>query len=687
MLKYFLPLNHIAVGILAHILERVNKSALCIYIVLNKAFLFMKTTSTSLSVVFVCLLITLSLSCKKDLPKAIPTLSTTSASSITSTTATSGGVISNDGNTAITARGVCWSTQQNPTTSDSKTSDGTGTGHFSSSVTGLSSGTTYYIRAYATNIVGTAYGSQLTITTTSILPVLSTTKLSEITHTTATGGGNAINDGGLAITARGVVWSTNSSPSITLSTKTVDGTGIGTFVSKITELSPTTKYFLRAYATNSAGTVYGNEENFITLSTPLSIVGGGHSSNDNYCQFTPKLILPDSEEIIILEIHSEYFTSAPILQTNWRENITMVDDGTNSDKVANDNVYTCRLSKELILKENNSYALNKPFIGRVIFKDGYLSVFAEVWNSNIPEVSVTKLSNNIQRTNRIVNIATESTIRMDKQSDYIKQFYSLFNDNYDYISIIYPGINNNRHYQSLANSNSGIGIPIRNNSSWYGSAGRLRGFLVFPNTLFYDGANVGYQHELGHSWINFLNVPLLKASVPHWPLSDLANSVMGYSNGPGQGLEFPYKFVQQSENRWVLQNRTESPIFNDFDLYLMGLIPPTEVKPYMVFENSNQTIMPGSVITGPVKMVTIDDIINEHGERVPNYQNSPKNFKIATIIISYYPLTQKEMSFYEYYTQRAELTSLVEVREGHSLYLSNPFYLSTRKKGTIDTKL
>ena len=94
----------------------------------------------------------------------LPTITTTAASSITATTASSGGTISSDGNAPITARGVCWSTSQNPTISDSHTSDGSGNGTYTSSVSGLTSGTTYYIRSYATNKAGIAYGNQVSFT-------------------------------------------------------------------------------------------------------------------------------------------------------------------------------------------------------------------------------------------------------------------------------------------------------------------------------------------------------------------------------------------------------------------------------------------------------------------------------------------------------------------------------------------
>lgn len=85
--------------------------------------------------------------------------------SITSTTATGGGNIKSDGGFPITERGVCWSTSQNPTVSDSKTIDGSGTGSFTSNLTGLTINTLYYVRAYATNSKGTMYGNQVSFTT------------------------------------------------------------------------------------------------------------------------------------------------------------------------------------------------------------------------------------------------------------------------------------------------------------------------------------------------------------------------------------------------------------------------------------------------------------------------------------------------------------------------------------------
>lgn len=209
------------------------------------------------------------LSCSSDESESNPTLpvlTTTNASNISLIGASTGGNITSNGGADITARGVVWSTTQNPTISlTTKTNDGVGVGTYTSNIASLTPNTTYYVRAYATNSVGTSYGNEINFTTASIqLPVLTTTAISNIGQTTSTSGGTISSDGGGAITARGVVWSTSQNPTVALSTKTTDGSGTGTFTSNITGLSPNTQYYVRAYATNSAGTAYGNEVNFTT---------------------------------------------------------------------------------------------------------------------------------------------------------------------------------------------------------------------------------------------------------------------------------------------------------------------------------------------------------------------------------------------------------------------------------------
>lgn len=103
-------------------------------------------------------------SCKTE-ESETPELITIDVSNITANSASSGGTIISDGGTPISAKGVCWSTNDTPDISDNKTNDGAGNTNFISNLSGLSPNTTYFIRAYATNDMGTAYGAIKPFTT------------------------------------------------------------------------------------------------------------------------------------------------------------------------------------------------------------------------------------------------------------------------------------------------------------------------------------------------------------------------------------------------------------------------------------------------------------------------------------------------------------------------------------------
>jgi uncharacterized protein (TIGR02145 family) len=127
---------------------------------------YFKSLSLFLHVLLILLFASCDLTTTKNNPELLPPiLTTTSISSITPTTAISGGIITSDGGSTITARGLCWSTSQYPTIDNYKTTDGVGIGSFSSSLTGLTESVSYYVRAYATNAVGTTYGTQVNFTT------------------------------------------------------------------------------------------------------------------------------------------------------------------------------------------------------------------------------------------------------------------------------------------------------------------------------------------------------------------------------------------------------------------------------------------------------------------------------------------------------------------------------------------
>jgi hypothetical protein len=203
-------------------------------------------------------------------PNSPPTAITEQASSIGVRKATFNGIV-NANNTSTTVQfdyGTTIAYGSNVIPAQSPVNGNTNT-PVNYILTGLTPNTTYHFRVSATNAGGTTNGYDSTLTTLDTLPTLSTTAMSAITNTSASSGGNITDDGGRAVTARGVVWDISTNPTILLLTKTNDGMGTGIFASSLTSLNLNTTYYVRAFATNSVGTGYGNELTFKTLATNI----------------------------------------------------------------------------------------------------------------------------------------------------------------------------------------------------------------------------------------------------------------------------------------------------------------------------------------------------------------------------------------------------------------------------------
>ena len=195
----------------------------------------------------------------------VPTVITSSVNNISYTSATIDGTVTDDGGATVTERGVVYSTTPNPTTSNSKVVSGSGKGSFTCNLSNLQDGVTYYVRAFAVNQKGTAYGEEKSFTTKAIiLPTVTTSPATNILYTSAIVGGNVTDDGGATITERGVVYSTTPNPT-TSNSKVVSGSGKGSFTCNLSNLQDGVTYYVRAYAVNQKGTSYGEEKSFKTL--------------------------------------------------------------------------------------------------------------------------------------------------------------------------------------------------------------------------------------------------------------------------------------------------------------------------------------------------------------------------------------------------------------------------------------
>lgn len=201
------------------------------------------------------------MACDKPVMKVL----TGEVTDVYSTSARISGKILSDGEGAK-YYGHCYSTNPDASIADAKTSSVVtiGIGNYSSFLEGLEPGTEYYARAYMRNDNNVVYGNEVTFTTgADLIPEVTTYKASNVSPNNAISGGNIKSSGGIPVIERGVCWNISTNPVITDS-RTTDGSGSGSFISNISDLIAGTTYYVRAYATRSTGTIYGNEISFTT---------------------------------------------------------------------------------------------------------------------------------------------------------------------------------------------------------------------------------------------------------------------------------------------------------------------------------------------------------------------------------------------------------------------------------------
>ncbi|MDR1738014.1 MAG: SUMF1/EgtB/PvdO family nonheme iron enzyme [Candidatus Symbiothrix sp.] len=220
----------------------------------------------------------LSVRCVEDLVRV--TFNTAEATKISKTQATLNGNITKAGDPAYTERGFCYATSPSPTAADHKiVVTGNGTGAYSYNLTGLTSGTLYYVRAYVVQDGNTIYGNEVSFTTTTVLAQIVTYQISNISTTGATTGEATLNglifqSGNPAYTERGFCYATSSNPTIDDHQSVVTGSGDGAYACDITGLMSDTKYYVRAYVIQNRDTIYGNEDSFTTPSDMIHVKGG-----------------------------------------------------------------------------------------------------------------------------------------------------------------------------------------------------------------------------------------------------------------------------------------------------------------------------------------------------------------------------------------------------------------------------
>ncbi|MBV9493473.1 MAG: hypothetical protein JOZ54_04455 [Acidobacteria bacterium] len=340
--------------------------------------------------------------------------------------------------------------------------------------------------------------------------------------------------------------------------------------------------------------------------------------------------------------------------------------------------------------------VNRNFVGYLRLLAGSQVIatyneFVNVIDANIPGVAVKNLSATARQSPRILNVLLPPGNTADSElQPAVQRLYTYLPDDFDFVQVVFslPKSSGNRYHIGVRNDATGTGLGPNNSTAVYGSAGRLLGINVFPLDNYFDCAEVAFSHETGHQWINFLKNPRLAAGSPHWPYSNLASGVMGFSlAGDGAGGDFSWSVESAGPGlaRVRALPASQPKGFSDLDLYLMGLLPPAQVRDALVLDGAPTCSVE---CTMPATTVTIQDVITTNGPRIPTSSTSQKSFRFATVIVTHDRLlTDDEMAFFDYFAARGEAKVVLPFAIGLQQGTTNPFYLATRGLATADLRL
>jgi len=354
------------------------------------------------------------------------------------------------------------------------------------------------------------------------------------------------------------------------------------------------------------------------------------------------------------------------------------------------NRWTASVDAAHLLASYSADSVNHHFVGflRLLGSSGQtLSTYNEFINvidANVPSVAVKDLGGGAQATTRILNLYRPALTVTDIQAA-AQQFYTFFRDDFDFLSVAFsmPNYPANRYHLTVRNDVSGIGLPLHNNGSIYGSASRLLGITVFPIDTFFDAAETGFVHEIGHQWILYLKNPSLGTG-PHWPPSTMARGIMGWNIPPtNEGGDFPWTITPVSSSSARTNSGTVTREFDDFDLYLMGFIPASTVSAGIILQG--QPCEGCIVATVPI---TISDVVQVNGPRAPAAGVAKTSFRVATVVISRDRLLNAdELAVLDYFAARGEALTALPYTSGLARGTTKPFAVATRGIGRLDLRL
>jgi len=318
-------------------------------------------------------------------PECPPTVETLFALEITDTSAFLSMKYQGNTNTTFYSKGICFSTSPEPTIYDSyigflNSGSYPTDGDYEGYVRTLQPNTKYYLRGFVKDDKAIAYGNELSFTTNSLVLSLAsvfTNPVTTVTQTTAISGGNITGDGKSPVTARGICYSSTTNNPTIVNTIIAGGSGLGSFNSDLIGLTPSTTYYVRAFATNGIGTAYGNPVSFKT-SSPFRIgqsYGGGVIAYIDSTNFHGLIAAPADQSVGVIwsdGLSSTFATDTSIGTGNINTNKIVTNQGAG--------IYAASICQTLALGGYSDWYLpSKNELEQLYFNRALIGGFIDDW--------------------------------------------------------------------------------------------------------------------------------------------------------------------------------------------------------------------------------------------------------------------------------------------------------------------
>ncbi|MEN9558869.1 MAG: hypothetical protein RLZZ502_80, partial [Pseudomonadota bacterium] len=437
------------------------------------------------------------------------------------------------------------------------------------------------------------------------------------------------------------------------------------------------------------------------------------SKNSGYgilsSQTSPRVVIVGQTTMVRFEfiMNPGSYSGTPVLVLANGTRMSTNDAGNNGDVTAGDGIFSVNVPLSSMGTIKPSDTAYRADVGSLEVTEGSgvskYNVFMNVMDESIPNVPVKTLNSTTQQSAHLLNLVSPN------QLAYVRQFKSTSGgtatqelttlvasalplEQYDMLFASYDRNHfDNSFYQVINNNIGGIG-KSPTNLSGFNAGTRLMGLMMIGSPLRFDGADIQFTHEFGHHWMSGLTLnSALSDGRPHWPYSSMGSGVMGVSiAGSGAGGTFFCEGSFNAAGTAVTLNGTtlstsKFNLYNPLDLYLMGLMPASQVPDQIIYDSADmKACKPGTYTSGYTRL-KVQDVINFHGPRTPAYGQAPSNFKVASVIVSSQLLTAREMAYFDLMARRASWRFNTISKTGFVTEKAAPFYQATGGRGTLDT--